>query len=156
MQGEAQWIHPSYGLLGITCVLQYLSVFLCSSPLILHQFVASEISECQTLPLQIIPLNSSSTFTGVGPYYMFAFEPEGIPTVSLIGSDPKNLSWQNTHKSGTSHIPMLYYVRLILHHRLLAHAYGWRLKTEYWRVLVNSLQRDRYAALFPQGLPYLT
>ncbi|KAI0804496.1 hypothetical protein BC629DRAFT_1590764 [Irpex lacteus] len=67
-----------------------------------NNFVASEISECQTLPLQVIPLKPSSTFTGVGPYYMFAFEPEGIPTVSLIGSDPKNLSWQNTHKSGSS------------------------------------------------------
>lgn len=32
---------------------------------------------------------------------MFAFEPGGIPTVSMIGNDPKNLSWQNTHKSGT-------------------------------------------------------
>ncbi|KAI0084381.1 hypothetical protein BDY19DRAFT_909858 [Irpex rosettiformis] len=65
-------------------------------------FVASELTECQTLPIQIKPLTSNSTYTGVGPYYMFAFEPGGVPSVAMIGEDPKKLTWQNTHKSGST------------------------------------------------------
>ncbi|KAI0791462.1 hypothetical protein BC629DRAFT_1509716 [Irpex lacteus] len=59
-------------------------------------------SECQQLPLLIVPLNTTPTYYGIPPYYLFAFEPGGIPSVSMIGTDPKNLSWQNTHQRGAS------------------------------------------------------
>lgn len=31
---------------------------------------------------------------------MLALEPSGIPTTSLIGSDPSNLWWQANHQNG--------------------------------------------------------
>ncbi|KAI0340989.1 hypothetical protein BDW22DRAFT_373449 [Trametopsis cervina] len=65
-------------------------------------FLSTQITECQTLKLTTEPLNTSSTSSGIPPFYMIAFEVEGIPTTTLIGSDPNNLSWQNVHRRGSS------------------------------------------------------
>lgn len=69
--------------------------------LTLYQFIADEFTECQTLTLSIIPLNNATTYTGVPPYYLLAFEPGGIPTTTAVGSNPQNLTWQVAHKRGT-------------------------------------------------------
>ncbi|KAI0804495.1 hypothetical protein BC629DRAFT_1180952 [Irpex lacteus] len=61
-------------------------------------FVASTFSECQTLPIIVEPLNSTTTDVGAAPYYLIAFEAGGIPSLSMIGSDPNNLTWENAHK----------------------------------------------------------
>ena len=42
----------------------------------------------------------NSSVTGDPPYYMIAFKPSGIPTTSLVGSDPTNLSWTVNQPSG--------------------------------------------------------
>ena len=44
------------------------------------QNVLTEVEECQTLQITIEPPNSTSSTTGVPPYYFFAFELNGVPT----------------------------------------------------------------------------
>ncbi|KAI8977853.1 hypothetical protein BD414DRAFT_157509 [Trametes punicea] len=61
-------------------------------------FTSTNIQECQNSTVQIKPLNSSTTFLGVAPYYMLAVEVEGITSYTLIGDDPSHLFWQNTHR----------------------------------------------------------
>ncbi|KAI0667356.1 hypothetical protein C8Q78DRAFT_374571 [Trametes maxima] len=65
-------------------------------------FVSSSTNfqECHNFPLQLKPLNSSTSFVGVPPYYMLALEVQGITSVTPIGSDAGNLAWQNTHRNG--------------------------------------------------------
>lgn len=63
-------------------------------------YQVDSIAECQTFPIIIVPQSSTPNNVGVPPYYLFAFEAGGIPSVSMIGTDHNNLSWQNTHKRG--------------------------------------------------------
>ena len=63
-------------------------------------YQVDSITECQTFPIIIVPQTSTPNNVGVPPYYLFAFEAGGIPSVSMIGTDHNNLSWQNTHKRG--------------------------------------------------------
>ena len=70
---------------------------------VLAQFVDQDFTECQTLPLLVESLFTNNTAAvGVPPYYLIAFEAGGIPTTTMIGSDPNNLSWQAIHKRGES------------------------------------------------------
>ncbi|KAI0084380.1 hypothetical protein BDY19DRAFT_535709 [Irpex rosettiformis] len=64
-------------------------------------FVASTISECQNLSV-IVEANATSTYMGVPPYYLFALVEGGVPSVSLIGSNPNQLTWQNKHQRGST------------------------------------------------------
>ncbi|GJE96426.1 hypothetical protein PsYK624_126230 [Phanerochaete sordida] len=59
------------------------------------------LQECQKYQITIQSQDGgSSSQAGVPPYYMLALEPSGIPTTSLIGSDPSNLWWQANHQNG--------------------------------------------------------
>ena len=72
------------------------------------QNVLTEVEECQTLQITIEPPNSTSSTTGVPPYYFFAFELNGVPTTTAVGSDPSKLFWQVTHKRGMLSSVLLY------------------------------------------------
>lgn len=67
-----------------------------------NNYIQQEFQECQTLPINVIPQNSSFTTTGVPPWYLIAFELGGVPTTTMVGSDPNNLSWQVTHARGAT------------------------------------------------------
>lgn len=58
--------------------------------------------ECQTLSLFVESRSSNASAIGIGPYYMFAFEPGGVPTTSPVGINASSLSWQVKHRRGTS------------------------------------------------------
>ena len=62
--------------------------------------MSDEFEECQSVPLVIIPPASNASAVGVPPYYLLAFEPGGVPTTTMVGSDPKNLTWIANHKQG--------------------------------------------------------
>lgn len=62
--------------------------------------VSDEFEECQSVPLVIIPPASNASAVGVPPYYLLAFEPGGVPTTTMVGRDPKNLTWIANHKQG--------------------------------------------------------
>ncbi|CDO68937.1 hypothetical protein BN946_scf185000.g80 [Trametes cinnabarina] len=63
-------------------------------------FTSLNIQECQNSSVQLKSLNTSSSFVGVPPYYMLALEVQGVTTRTLLGNDPTQLSWQNTHHQG--------------------------------------------------------
>ncbi|KAI0791341.1 hypothetical protein C8Q75DRAFT_73715 [Abortiporus biennis] len=65
--------------------------------------ILGDLSECQTLPIQIIAvaLADNPNSVGVPPYYMMAFKFGGVPTTTLIGSDATNLSWTVNHAKGS-------------------------------------------------------
>ncbi|KAL7278105.1 hypothetical protein ACG7TL_008076 [Trametes sanguinea] len=63
-------------------------------------FQSLNIQECQTSTVQLKPLNTSSSFVGIPPYYMLALEVAGISSKTFIGNDSTQLSWQNTHHQG--------------------------------------------------------
>ncbi|KAJ3523914.1 hypothetical protein NM688_g8648 [Phlebia brevispora] len=67
-----------------------------------NNYVDESFAECQTLPIIVEPLSDNSTTAGVPPYYLFAFELGGIPTVTMVGNDPNNLTWVANHKQGTT------------------------------------------------------
>ena len=67
--------------------------------LLATQYIQTSFDECQTLPVIVEPL-TNATSTGVPPYYLIAFEVGGIPTTTMIGNDPQNLSWTAIHKAG--------------------------------------------------------
>ncbi|KAI0819765.1 hypothetical protein BC628DRAFT_964066 [Trametes gibbosa] len=62
------------------------------------QSTSSNIVECQTSPVRLIPLDGTSSL-GVPPYYMLAIEVQGTTTLTSIGNDPTQLLWQNTHRT---------------------------------------------------------
>ena len=67
------------------------------------QFLEQEFDECQTVPIVVESLSTNDTTAlGVPPYYLLAFEAGGVPTTTMVGSDPANLSWQAIHKRGMS------------------------------------------------------
>lgn len=47
-------------------------------------------------------MNTSTTAVGTGPYYVLAFPSGGFASTSLVGTDPKNLSWQVKYPAGMS------------------------------------------------------
>ena len=61
------------------------------------QFIQQTFAECDTIPVRLIGLNGS---TGIPPYYMFAYAPEGTTIVSHIGDKPDSLNWQVQHPKG--------------------------------------------------------
>ena len=64
--------------------------------------VSDNFETCQKVPIVAIPLNSSVTDVGQGPYTMIAFPPGGVPTMQEIGSDPNNLTWTVDQPAGES------------------------------------------------------
>ncbi len=54
------------------------------------------------MKIRLIPLNTSTTDLGVAPYYMMAYAERGSTTVSLIGNDPTQLTWQVQNPKGVS------------------------------------------------------
>lgn len=65
-----------------------------------RQFIQQEFEECQTLSPVVESKSSNASALGVPPYYMLAFELGGVPTTTMVGSDPSKLSWQVRHKRG--------------------------------------------------------
>ena len=62
----------------------------------------TELSECEAYSIIVEPRSNTSnaSFVGVPPYYLIAFIPNGVPTTSMIGSDPNNLTWQVNQATG--------------------------------------------------------
>ncbi|KAH8105354.1 hypothetical protein BXZ70DRAFT_904557 [Cristinia sonorae] len=68
-----------------------------------NNFVLTDIQECQQLLIVVSSLFTNNTKAlGTPPYYMLAFENGGIPTTSMIGTDPTKLSWQANHARGAT------------------------------------------------------
>ncbi|RDX44635.1 hypothetical protein OH76DRAFT_1307195, partial [Lentinus brumalis] len=65
-------------------------------------FVQSSVAECEVMKIRLIPLNTSTTDLGVAPYYMMAYAERGSTTVSLIGNDPTQLTWQVQNPKGSN------------------------------------------------------
>ena len=49
----------------------------------------------------VTPGTGSTASLGTPPYYMLAFQPGGVTTRSLLGTDPANLQWTVDHPAGT-------------------------------------------------------
>ncbi|KAI0315424.1 hypothetical protein OF83DRAFT_1062130 [Amylostereum chailletii] len=60
------------------------------------QSESNAFAPCQTVSLSV---NGSSAQP---PFYMVAYEREGTTTVSPVGSDPSQLTWQVDHRSGST------------------------------------------------------
>ncbi|GJE93630.1 hypothetical protein PsYK624_097900 [Phanerochaete sordida] len=68
-----------------------------------NNFLDDSFQECQKLPIVVEPLTGAdASAVGVPPYYLMAFELNGVPTTTSLGSDLNNLSWQVTHKAGST------------------------------------------------------
>ncbi|TCD71080.1 hypothetical protein EIP91_000172 [Steccherinum ochraceum] len=68
-----------------------------------NNFILTEISECQMLPIVVSSIFANdSTKLGTPPYYLLAFELGGVPTTTMVGTDPTKLSWQANHARGSS------------------------------------------------------
>ncbi|KAI0942404.1 hypothetical protein AcW1_003046 [Taiwanofungus camphoratus] len=65
-------------------------------------YVLTEVQECQNMSIIVESITSNASAIGMPPYYLIAFEPGGVPTTSLVGSDPSHLSWRVNHKSGSA------------------------------------------------------
>jgi len=69
------------------------------------QFTAdnSSLLSCQSSSITVKPFNSGSTTSGTGvpPFYMLAFPVGGTPSITLIGADTDNLSWTVNQPVGT-------------------------------------------------------
>ncbi|GJE96422.1 hypothetical protein PsYK624_126190 [Phanerochaete sordida] len=66
--------------------------------------VAGGLEECLILQVALEPVDNSNPPAGsfgVPPFYMLAFEPGGVPTTSVLGSDPTQLAWQVNHVRGS-------------------------------------------------------
>ncbi|THH14744.1 hypothetical protein EW146_g5621 [Bondarzewia mesenterica] len=59
------------------------------------------LTECQSMDIVVRSLTGNSSSVGQSPYYMVAYEADGMATVSPIGSDPSQLSWEVNHRAGT-------------------------------------------------------
>lgn len=90
------------------------------------QSSTQSLQECQKLQVALEPLDSSNANNlGISPYYMLAFEVGGIPTTSVIGSDPADLWWQASHKRGTKKLPNnISYFAVTLYSRVGSDARG--------------------------------
>ncbi|EJD00477.1 uncharacterized protein FOMMEDRAFT_90765 [Fomitiporia mediterranea MF3/22] len=64
--------------------------------------ISRDLTQCKAYGIVISALRDNSSSFGTPPYYMIAWKPRGIPTVSLIGSDRNNLSWTVNQASGSS------------------------------------------------------
>lgn len=64
------------------------------------KFVELEFTECKSYPVFVESITNDPSALGVAPYYLIAFEVGGIPTTTMVGSDPHNLSWTANHKQG--------------------------------------------------------
>lgn len=71
------------------------------------QSITGSFQECQTLPIVVLPLPGNSSAIGVPPYSLIAFEDGGVPTSTIIGSDPKNLTWQVKFNQGALAKPIM-------------------------------------------------
>lgn len=112
---------------------------------LLVKFVSQEFTECQTLSIIAEPLLSNSSVIGVAPFYLIAFEVGGIPTTTMVGSNPSNLSWTANHKRGSSQFlssdeltPML------RHFRNESHAVSNGFKRQHRRRSTKFVHYERY------------
>ncbi|PIL32650.1 hypothetical protein GSI_05354 [Ganoderma sinense ZZ0214-1] len=64
-------------------------------------FIQQTFSECDNVQVRLIPLQNSTTLNSTGPYYMFAYAPEGMTMVSHIGDKPGSLQWQVQNPKGS-------------------------------------------------------
>ncbi|CCM00033.1 uncharacterized protein FIBRA_02059 [Fibroporia radiculosa] len=63
-----------------------------------NNFILSELQECQNMSIVVESITNNASELGVPPYYLIAFEAGGIPTTSMIGSEPSQLRWQVGHR----------------------------------------------------------
>ncbi|EJD00482.1 uncharacterized protein FOMMEDRAFT_159184 [Fomitiporia mediterranea MF3/22] len=63
---------------------------------------STDLTQCESYHISILPLSGNSSSHGTPPYYMMAWKSNGIPTVSSIGSNRNNLSWTVNQASGSS------------------------------------------------------
>ncbi|KAI5118294.1 hypothetical protein M0805_003813 [Coniferiporia weirii] len=59
-------------------------------------------SECESIPINVLPLTTNSTLDAVSPFYMLSFELGGIGMSDFLGTDPSNLTWLVRHPQGTT------------------------------------------------------
>lgn len=85
------------------CVLERRLVLILCTDLVLWQFVSTSLPTCQNLPIIVESYNSDNSTHGTPPYYMMAFEVNGVPTTTFIGTDENNLTWQVNHAPSESH-----------------------------------------------------
>ncbi|TDL23398.1 hypothetical protein BD410DRAFT_681132, partial [Rickenella mellea] len=64
--------------------------------------VSTSLSTCDSYGLIVQNRTDNASAIGVPPYYMIAYTPNGIPTTSLVGTDPNNLTWQVNQPPGTN------------------------------------------------------
>lgn len=63
---------------------------------------STTLGECQSYQLIVQNRTDNASAVGIPPYYLMAFVPGGIPTTSLVGSDPNNLTWTVNQPAGTT------------------------------------------------------
>ncbi|KAH9911034.1 hypothetical protein B0H21DRAFT_775099 [Amylocystis lapponica] len=67
-----------------------------------NNFILTELEECQTLSIIVESITNNASELGVAPYNFVAFELEGVPTTTMVGSNLTELSWQVTHRAGST------------------------------------------------------
>lgn len=98
VEGQGQ-VHPPFTW-GFNANVNVSGLWLSRYKSLTLLVIKTELTQCQTYPITLSP-NSGSTAVGVAPYYLIAFEPNGIPTTTMVGSDPNNLMWTANHKQGS-------------------------------------------------------